>query len=401
MNRWLSRGVLFVGSLMTTLLGGASAPRAEDVVKIGAILALTGDGASLGQHMQQAINLYTKLHKADLPAGLRLDVIVRDDGSKPDNTRRLAQELIVRDKVNMIAGIVLSPQAFAVAPVLTEAKVPGILFNATTGSITRSSPYIVRFSHSNWQMAHTIGVWAAKNGIKTSSTIATDYAAGLDMEAAFKRGFTDNGGTMVGSEHTPMSTTDYLPYMQRIKATKPQGVFIFEISGPATIAFYKAWSDAGLPGGGVTPIGTGDIVADDQLQQTGPAAIGTITGSVYATSIDLPANKKLIKEWKAEYGPDTEPSFESVASWNGMAAIYAAVKKLGVKASGDALLDFLKTYKTEDAPQGSISIDPQTRDIIQDVYLCKVEKIDGVYVNKPFDVVRDVKDAWKELNPIP
>ena len=400
MSVWRCRVGFFVGVVSAALAGGASFARAEDVVKVGAILALTGDGASLGQHMQQAINLYTKMHKADLPSGTRLDIIVRDDGSKPDNTRRLAQELVVRDHVNMIAGIVLSPQGFAVAPVLTEAKVPGILFNATTGSITRSSPYIVRFSHSNWQMAYTVGQWAAKNGIKNAYSIVADYAAGLDMDAAFKRGFTDGGGTIVGFDKTPLNTTDYLPYMQRIKAAKPQSVFIFEISGPATIAFYKAWSDAGLTAAGVTPLGTGDIVADDQIQQTGPAAIGTITGSVYATTIDNPFNKALIKAWKAEYGAETEPSFESVATWNGMAAIYGAVKKLGAKATGDAAMDFFKTYKSDDAPQGPISIDPETRDIIQDVYLCKVEK-KAIYVNEPFDRVKDVKDAWKILNPAP
>jgi branched-chain amino acid transport system substrate-binding protein len=382
---------------LALLLGAGTA--AADTVKIGNILALTGDGAAIGQHIQQGEALYVKLHKADLPAGTDIELITRDDGSKPDNTRRLAQELIVRDHVQMIAGITLSPQGFAIAPVLTEAKVPAVLMNATTGSITRSSPYIVRFSHSNWQMAYSIGQWAAKNNIKSAYTLVADYAAGTDMEAAFKRGFGDAGGSVVGSDRTPLSTTDYLPYMQRVKAAKPQALFIFEIAGPATIAVFKAFGDAGLREAGVLAIGSGDVVPDDELSQTGEAALGMVDASIYTTAVKTPGNEAFVAAWTKEYGASAVPSFEAVAGWNGMAAIFEAVKALGVKATGDAALEILAHYKNPDAPQGPMSIDPETHDIVQNVYLAKVQKSGSGFVNAPFDTIKDVKDPWKLLNP--
>ena len=371
---------------------------ADSTVKIGNILSLTGAGASIGQHIQQAEQLYMKLHAKDLPAGINVELLTRDDASKPDNTRRLAQELVVRDHVQMLAGIVLSPQGFSVAPVATEAKVPVVIMNATTGSITRASPYIVRFSHSNWQMAHTLGDWLAKNGFKTAYTLVADYAAGIDMEAAFKRGFTDAGGTLLGSDHTPLSTTDYLPYMQRVKAAKPQALFIFEIAGSSTVATFKAFADAGLRADGVTVVGSGDIVPEDELPQTGAEAAGMINASIYSSELKTPENEAFIKAWKTAYGKDDQPDFEAVAAWNAMDGIYTVVRKLGDKATGDAAMAVFKTIKIN-GPSGPISIDPETRDIIQPVYLAKVQQVDGAWVNVPFTTLPAVKDAWKQLNP--
>jgi branched-chain amino acid transport system substrate-binding protein len=326
-------------------------------------------------------------------------MITRDDASKPDNLKRLAQELIVRDHVSMLAGISMSPQGFAVAPVVTEAKIPAILMNATTSSITRASPYMVRFSHSNWQMSYEIGIWAAKHGLKTVYILVADYAAGIDVEAAFRRGFTDNGGTIVGSDHTPLSTTDYLPYMQRVKAAKPDALFYFEITGPATIATAKAVAAAGLREAGIQMIGSGDMVPDDQLPQTGPVAAGMVNTSLYTKTLNTPANIEFLKAWRAEYGADSVPDFSSIAAWNGMRAIFAAVRALGANATGDAAMEFFKHYKDADTPQGPIAIDPETRDIVLDVYLCRVTKVGDEWQNVPFDVMKDIKDPWKMLNP--
>lgn len=391
---------VLAASALAALLGvSGHAAYADSTVKIGNILSLTGDGAAIGQHIQQGEQLYMKLHEKDLPAGIHVELVTRDDASKPDNTRRLAQELVVRDHVQMIAGIVLSPQGFAVAPVATEAHVPVVIMNATTGSITRASPYIVRFSHSNWQMAHTLGDWLAKNGFKTAYTLVADYAAGLDMEAAFKRGFTDGGGTMLGSDHTPLSTTDYLPYMQRVKAAKPQALFIFEIAGSSTVAVFKAFADSGLHADGTTVVGSGDIVPEDELPQTGPAAAGMINASIYSSELKTPENEAFIKAWKAEYGKDEQPDFESVAAWNAMAGIYTVVQKLGDKATGDAAMEVFKTIRLN-GPSGEISIDPETRDVVQPVYLAKVQQVNGAWLNVPFLTLPAVKDAWKQLNPV-
>jgi branched-chain amino acid transport system substrate-binding protein len=373
---------------------------ADTTIKVGNILALSGDGATVGQHLLQAENLYIKTHADALPPGVHIDLITRDDASKPDNTKRLAQELIVRDHVQMISGIAMSPQGFAIAPVVTEAKVPAILMNATTSSITRASPYLVRFSHSNWQMSYEIGIWAAKHGIKTVYSMVADYAAGIDVENAFIRGFTDNGGKMVGSDHTPLSTTDYLPYMQRVKAAKPDALFYFEVTGPATIATAKAFADADLRGAGIQMIGSGDMVPDDQLPQTGATAAGMVNTSLYTQVLKNPANEAFLKLWRAEFGPEAVPDFTAIAGWNGMEAIYGAVRKLGAGATGDAAMDYFKHYSDANTPQGPISIDPETRDIILDVYLCKVTKVGDHWENVPFDTMKDVKDPWKMLNPL-
>jgi branched-chain amino acid transport system substrate-binding protein len=386
------------GVLLAALLGTAQA-RADTTVKIGNILALTGDGAAIGQQIQRGEALFQKLHDKDLPPGTHVELITRDDASKPDNTKRLAQELIVRDHVQMLAGITLSPQGFVVGPIATEAKIPTVLMNATTGSITRASPYIVRFSQSNWHGAYTIGAYAAKHGIKTAYAVVADYAAGLDMEAAFSRGFTDNGGTMVGADHTPLSTTDYLPYLQRVKAAKPQGLFFFEIAGAATLAFAKAYGDANLAADHIQLVGTGDVVPDDQLPQTGPIMAGMWTGAVYSNALTSPANEAFLAAWHAEYGADSRPNYSAVGGWNGMGAIYSVVKQLGANATGDAAMALFKSYKVDDSPQGPIAIDPETRDIVCDVHLGKISKVGDRWEDPQFDIIKAVKDPWKVLNP--
>lgn len=395
MGRGLRRNMI----LTALLLAAQPTCAADQIVKIGLILSLSGPGADIGEHMARGVDLYMKLHQRDLPAGSSLQIITRDDGSNAATAKRLAQELIVRDHVQMLAGFTLSPSGFSVAPVASEAKIPAILMNATTGSITRSSPYIVRFSHSNWQMAYTLGIWAAKHGIKSAYTLVADYAAGLDNEAAFARGFTENGGSIVGSDHTPLNTNDYLPYMDRIKAAKPQSLFAFTLAGPATIAAMRAYSDAGLDSAGIQLLGTGDEVPDDELAQIGPAENGMIDASVYTATDKRPANASFVAAWKQAYGAQAAPDFGAVGAWTGMAAIFEAVKKLGPIPTGDAALAVLKDFKSADGPQGPIAIDPETRDVVQSVYICKVEKVGDHFENTPFETVADVKDPWKIMNP--
>ena len=400
--RWQKwrRGLLLGGCVLACQPAGMIAARAAgQTVKIGAILALTGPGADIGQSIERGIDLYVKLHKQDLPKGVDLQVIERDDGSNPATTRRIAQELVVRDHVQMLAGFTLSPQGFAVAQVATEAKLPTLLMNATTGSIPRKSSYIVRFSHSNWQMAYAMGIWAAKHGIRNAYTLVTDYAAGIDMQAAFTRGFTDNGGKIVGADRPPMNTSDFLPYMERIKAAKPQALFVFMIAGRSTIAAMKAFGDAGLHSAGVQLIGTGDVVPDDELPQTGPDALGMIDTSIYSATDPRPQNVAFVKAWQHAYGADTEPDFASVGAWNGMTAIFDVIRKLGPNFTGDAAMAVLKNFKDPDSPQGPIAIDPQTRDIVLNVYVDRIEKVDGRYENVTFETIPDMKDPWKQLNP--
>jgi branched-chain amino acid transport system substrate-binding protein len=399
MAKHLRWGFIAGGTCLAAFGLSASAQAADQVVKVGMLLGLSGPAADMGESITRGADLYINLHRQDLPKGVSIQLIKRDDGGNADTAKRLAQELIVRDQVKILAGLTLSPEAFTIAPTITQAKMPTVLMNATTGSITRTSPYFVRFSHANWQMSHTIGVWAGKHGIKHAYSLAADYAAGLDMEAGFERGFKDNGGTIVGSDHTPLSTTDYLPAMERIKAAKPEAVFVFTVSGPGTIATLKAWRDAGLHDAGVKLLGTGDEVPDNQIDETGPAAIDMMSASIYSTALKNPSNIAFIKAFRKAYGEKADPDFTAVAAWNGMEAIFNVVKKYGANFTSDQAMTELKNYKSSDSPSGPISIDPETRDIVQNVYISKVEKVGDHYENVPIETIKDVKDPWKLLNP--
>jgi branched-chain amino acid transport system substrate-binding protein len=368
---------------------------AEDVFKVGLIAPLSGPFAALGDSIDRGARLYEKVHGKDVPS---IQVIRRDDAGVPDNTRRIAQELIVRDGVKVLTGIALSPQGFALAKIATEAKVPVAFMNATTSSLTRSSPYFVRFSYTQWQTAYPMGVWAAKHGVKTAASLVADYAAGVDSEAAFKKGFEENGGKVVSAVRAPMVTTDYLPFMERIKAEKPEAVFIF-VNGGRMPAVAKAFNDAGLREAGVKLIGPGDNALDDELQTMPPEVVGFISAATYAAASKNAGNVEFVKAWKAEYGENSLPNVTAVSGWDTMSAIYAAVKELGPGADGPALLKWLSNWKGTSSPRGEVSIDPQTRDIVQPVKMNKVEMVNGKPGNVTFEEEAPQKDPWKTFNP--
>lgn len=384
------------GGLALAVLAAAPA-RAETVFKIGNILSLSGFAASVGQHILESEKLWLKLHAHDLP-GIKIDLITRDDNSQTDATRRIAQELVVRDHVNILAGITLSPQGFSVAKVATEAKIPVVIMNASTSSITRASPYIVRFAASNWQMAYPLGQYLAQHGYKTAYTNAADYAAGIDLANAFTAGFESKGGKLVGADRTPLSTTDFLPYMQRVLPVKPQLLYEFQIPGSATTAWFRAFHDARLKEAGVTATGIGNTVPDNELQQTGAEAEGMITASAYVGSLTNPQNIAFIKIWKKEFGPDATPAFEAVQAWDGMDGVQQMLKKVGPKASGDQMMAAFKQVKFN-GPNGPVEIDPQTRDAIQNIYIGKIEKSGGKWQTKVLATLPMVKDPWKILHP--
>jgi branched-chain amino acid transport system substrate-binding protein len=371
---------------------------ADDVFKVGFMAPLSGPFAALGDSIDRGARLYEKVHGNNISPGVTIQVIRRDDAGVPDNTRRIAQELIVRDNIKVITGIALSPQGFALSKIATEAKIPVALMNATTSSLTRSSPYFVRFSYTQWQTAYPMGVWAAKHGVKVASSLVSDYAAGVDSEAAFKKGFEDNGGKIVGSDRAPMVTTDYLPFMERIKAEKPEAVFVF-VNGGRMPAVAKAFNDAGLKAAGVKLVGPGDNALDDELQ-TMPADVeGFITAATYAAGDRSQGNLDFVKAWKAEYGENSLPNVTAVSGWDAMSAIYAAARDLGPRADGAAILKSLSNWKGTSSPRGDASVDPQTRDIVLPIKMNKVEIVNGKPTNVTFEEEAPAKDPWKTFNP--
>ena len=395
-TRRLAIGAM-IGALAMIDIAGAGGARAN-VFKVGFIAPLSGPFAQLGEYMDRGARLYEKVHGKSLPAGLTVQVVRRDDAGVPDNTRRIAQELIVRDGVKLITGIALSPQGFALAKLATEAMIPVALMTATTSSLTRASPYFVRFSYTQWQMAYPIGVWAAKQGMKTAVSIVADYAAGHDSEAAFKKAFEEGGGKVIGAVRAPMVTTDYLPFMERIKADKPEVIFLF-VNGGRMPAIAKAFIDSGLKAAGVKLIGPGDVALDDELQKMPADLDGFITAASYTANNTEPGNQAFVKAWKEEYGQDALPNVGNVSGWDGMAAIYAAAREVGASGDGAAILKSLSNWKTTDSPRGSVSIDPQTRDIVQPIKITKVELRGGKPTNVPFEALPPLKDPWKTFNP--
>jgi branched-chain amino acid transport system substrate-binding protein len=379
--------------LGTALIAGTvalSPARAEDSVKIGLILPMTGGQASTGKQIDNAIKLYVKQH-GDSVAGKKVEIILKDDGAVPDKTKTAAQELIVNDKVNFIAGFGVTPAALAAAPLATQAKVPEIVMAAGTSIITEKSPYIVRTSFTLAQSSTIIGDWAVKNGIKKVATLTSDYAPGNDALNFFKEHFTAGGGQIVEEVKVPLANPDFAPFLQRMKDSKPDAVFVFVPAGQGG-NFMKQYAERGLDKAGIKVIGPGDVMDDDLLNGMGDAALGTVTAHLYSAAHPSAMNKDFVAAYKKDFG--NRPGFMAVSGYDGIHLIYAALKKTNGNTDGDKLVEAMKGMKWE-SPRGPISIDPETRDIVQNIYIRKVEKVDGELYNVEFQTFPDVKDAGK------
>jgi len=386
----LSRCMIGAIATLAIVAMASSGAFAQDTVKIGLIVSMTGQQASTGKQIKAAVDLYMKEH-GDTVAGKKIQVILRDSASVPDNTKRLAQELIVNDRVNIIAGFEITPAALVVAPLATEAKVVELVMAAGTSIITERSPYIARTSFTLPQSSVIIADWAAKNNIKKVVTIVSDYAPGADAEKSFVGQFTGTGGQVAEQIKVPLANPDFAPFLQRAADAKPDAIFIFVPSGQGG-TFMKQYAERGLDKAGIKLIGPGDVTDDDLLPGMGDAAIGTVTAHMY--SADHPSEKNKAYVAAFEKANNFRPNFMSVGGYDGMNLIYEALKKTGGKADGDSLIAAMKGMRWE-SPRGPISIDPETRDIIQNIYIRKVEKKDGQLYNVEFQTFEAVKDFGK------
>jgi branched-chain amino acid transport system substrate-binding protein len=367
---------------------------AQGVVKLGLVGEFSGPFADYGQQIYNGMKAYMK-QNGDTVAGKKIEVVQKDTtGPAPEVAKRLAQELVTRDNVDLLVGFGLTPNALAVAPVATEAKKPMVVMNAATSIITTKSPYIVRVSMTLPQVTQPMAQWAAKNGIKKVYTVVSDYGPGLDAEAAFTKAFTAAGGEMVGSVHIPLKNPDFAPFIQRVKDAKPEAVFLFLPAGEQGIAFMKGYKERGLADAGIKLIATGDITDDGVLEAMGDPVLGLITSFHYSAAHDSPENKAFLKAYADANGTKLRPNFMAVAGYDGMAAIYAALKKTNGSTDGDALMAAFKGMKIA-SPRGPIMIDPETRDVVQTIYIRKVEKVNGGLYNVEFDKFPDQKDPAK------
>jgi branched-chain amino acid transport system substrate-binding protein len=391
----LKRSGLFLAAL--TVAGAAvfSAPaRADDTIRVGVLAEMSGPFAPYGKQITAGMKAYMKLH-GEKVGGKKIELIIKDTtGPAPEVAKRLAQELVTRDKVQILAGFGLTPNALAVAPVATEAKVPMVIMNAATSVITAKSPYIVRVSFTLPQVTAPIAEWAAKNKIKKVYTLVTDYGPGVDAESTFKKVFAARGGQVIGSVRVPLKNPEFGPFIQRIKDAKPEAVFIFTPAGETAVAFMKAFKERGLDKAGIKLIGTGDVTEDDVIEAMGDEALGVITTHHYSADHRSPENDAFKKAYAAVAGPDARPNFMAVGGWDGMHLIYEMVRKVGDKLDGEKAIDAVKGM-TIDSPRGTITIDAGTRDVVQDVYVRKVERVGDKHFNVEFDKFAKVKDPGK------
>ena len=377
----------------------ASPARAEHI-KIGVILPYSGTNADLGDVQDKSFDLYLKLHAKNI-APHTVELIKRDEGAPSGaNAKTVATELITRDKVDLLLGVVFSPSAIAMAPVVTQAKIPFIIANAGTAWITQLSPYIVRFSFSMWHDGYAMGSYAKDNlSCKTAATAYTDFPPGKDSTEAFKTAFEKAGGKITDAVPmgNPAQVPDMTPFFQRVKDAKPDCMFVFIPSGSHAAAVVKTYGQLAMRQAGIKLIGPKDVVPDSKLQDMGDAAIGTIVMSSYSNDIDNPENKAFVKAWHAAYGPDNYPDFESANAWDAIDAVFKTIKKLNGKFDSEAFVNTIKTSSAS-GPRGKVSIDPATRDIVNDEYAMEVvRKLDGKLGTKILGSIEQVKDPCKEL----
>ena len=376
-------------------LAVAGAAFAAAPVKIGLILPMSGPFAAYGKQIEHGVKLYLAQH-GDTYGGRKVELILKDDnpGTSGDIDKRLAQELVVKDKVDILAGFGLTPSAFAVAPLATEAKKPMIVMNAATSAITTKSPYIIRTSMTLPQNSAPIATWAAKNGIKKVFTLVADYGPGIDAEAQFKKTFTAAGGQIVGEVRAPVKNPDFAPFLQKIKDTKPDAVFLFLPPGAETIAFMKGFKERGLEQAGIRLISTGDLPDEDILEAVGDSALGLVTSFHYSEAHKSPENQAYVAAYYKAY-PKDRPNFMSVGGYDGMHLIAEVLKKTGGSTDADKFVEAAKGMKWT-SPRGPVSIDPETRDIVQTIYIRKTERVDGKLQNVEFDQVDNFKDPGKQ-----
>ena len=378
-------------ALALTALSATYSIADDNLFKIGLILPMTGQQASTGRQIEAAARLYMA-QNGDTVAGKKIQLIVKDDTTIPDVTKRLAQELVVNEKVNVLAGFGITPSALATAPIATQSKTPMVVMAAATSSITQASPYIVRTSFTLAQAAVAMGDWAPKNGIKKVVTLVSDYGPGIDAEKYFIERLLLNGGQVAESLRVPMRSPDFAPFLQKVRDQKPDALFVFVPSG-AGAAVMKQFLERGMDKAGIKLIGTGDVTDDDQLNDMGDGALNVVTSHHYSAAHPSAMNKKFVEAFqKANKG--MRPNFMAVGGYDGMRVIYEALRASKGQGGGDGLLAAMKGQIFE-SPRGPMFIDSQTRDVVHNIYLRKVLRQDGQLHNVEFEAIKDVKDPGK------
>jgi branched-chain amino acid transport system substrate-binding protein len=390
-----SKRLMLAASLggAAALYGGAAFAQ-NKAFKIGLLLPMTGPFTSTGRQIENGVRLYMA-QNGDKVAGRTVEIILKDDTGVPDITKRLAQELVVNDKVDVLAGFGLTPLALSTAPIATQSKTPMVVMAAATSVVTQTSPFIVRTSMTLPQVTLGVAEWAPKNGIKKVVSLVTDYGPGIDAEKTFRERFALNGGQLIAELRVPLRNPDYAPFLQKVRDLKPDALFVFVPAGAGALLL-KQFAERGLDKAGIRLIGEGSVADDEILNDMGDVALGLVTSHPYSASHNSPLNKKFVPAFMQQ-SKGIRPNFFGVAAYDGMRVIYEAIKATKGQAGGEALVAAMKGQIFE-SPRGPIYIDAQTRDIVQNVYIRRVERVNGQLYNMEFDVLKDVKDPGKGAN---
>jgi branched-chain amino acid transport system substrate-binding protein len=379
--------------LALAALAAGQASAAGNTIKVGVLAEMSGTFADFGQQMTNGAKAYMKQY-GDTVGGKKIELVIKDTtGPAPEVAKRLAQELVVKDNVDFIVGFGLTPNAFAVAPIATEAKKPTIIMNAATSVITTKSPYIARVSFTLAQVTEPMAQWAYKSGLRKIYSVVADYGPGHDAEQTFKKAFTKLGGEVVGELRVPLKNPEFGPFVQRVKDSKPQAVFVFVPAGELAVGFMKAYNERGLAKAGIKLLSTGDVTDDGVIEALGDNALGVISTHQYSAAHPSPENKAFLAAY-SQINPKQRPNFMAVGGYDGMAAVYEVVRQLNGNIDGDKAMQVLRGMKLN-SPRGPIQIDAETRDIVQNVYVREVKKIDGKLYNVEFETIAAVKDPGK------
>lgn len=390
-RRSILQAVLIGATLTIAGLPVSSASAAEDSFKVGLVLPMTGPFASTGRQVENGVRTYLQQH-GDEVAGRKIEVLLRDDAGDPAHSKRLAQELLVTRKVDVLAGFGLTPLALAVAPMATQTKTPMVIMAAQSLAVINASPYAIRTSGTIPQVTMGSAAWAAKHGIKEVATLVPDYAPGRESEQAFKEFFKGPDQKIVSEIRVPMANPDFAPFVRRIKDQKPDALYVMLPAGPGA-AFLKEYAARGLAKAGIPLLAHGAVTDDDFLNESGDEALGIITSDYYSAAHPSEMNKKFVADFK-QLNNGERPNFFAVAGYDGMHVIYNAIKTAEDPSNGDALLSAMKNQSFE-SPRGPVAVDPETRDFIQNIYIRKVERVDGELYNVEFDTIENVLNTGK------
>lgn len=376
-------------------LAACSATMAAKPLKVGLVLPMSGVFSSYGKQIERGVSLYLQ-ENGDTFAGREVQVIVKDDtGAAPEVTKRVAQELLVRDKVDILAGFGMTPGAMATAPLATNAKIPMVVMNAGTSILTEKSPYILRTSAAVAQYTAPLGPWSVNKGMKKAYTLVADFGPGHDAERYFTESYTAAGGEIVGAIRVPVQNPDFAPFLQRIKDGKPDVVFLFLPAGEAVTAFLKGFNERNLAGEGIRIVATGDLTNEDTVDALGDAALGVVTAHHYSETHDSPENKAYTQAYYKAYNNE-RPNFMSVGGYDGMRLIHEALNKTKGDASGEAFIEAARGLSFV-SPRGPVAIDPETRDINQTIYIRTVERDGKRLVNTEIDdSLKNYRDPGKK-----